>query len=63
MSNKILDTETFDIMWEKIKMIKAFVFAEEKGYERGVTEGRKEGILENTKKMRKDNEEKTNTSY
>jgi len=51
MSNKILDTETFDKMWEEIKMIKAFVFAEEKGYERGITEGRKEGILETTKMM------------
>jgi len=26
-------------MWEEIKMIKAFVFAEEKGYDRGKKEG------------------------
>jgi len=51
MSNKILDTETFNKLWEEIKMIKAFVFAEEKGYDRGKTEGRKEGILETTKMM------------
>ncbi|KPA13921.1 hypothetical protein MHK_005873 [Candidatus Magnetomorum sp. HK-1] len=39
MSNKILDNETFDKLWEEIKMIKAFVFAEEKGYDRGKAEG------------------------
>jgi hypothetical protein len=47
MSNKILDNETFDKLWKEIKMIKAFVFAEEKGYNRGRTEG----ILETTKMM------------
>jgi len=51
MSNKILDVETFDKLWEEIKMIKAFVFAEEKGYDRGKEEGKKEGILETTKMM------------
>jgi flagellar biosynthesis/type III secretory pathway protein FliH len=43
MSNKILDTETFDKLWEEIKMIKAFVFAEEKGYDRGINEGYNKG--------------------
>ncbi|KPA18535.1 hypothetical protein MHK_001238 [Candidatus Magnetomorum sp. HK-1] len=44
MSNKILDNETFDKLWEEIKMIKVLAFAEEKGYERGISEGKKEGI-------------------
>jgi hypothetical protein len=47
MSNKILDIKTFKKLWEEIKMIKAFVFAEEIGYDRG----KKEGILETTKMM------------
>jgi len=43
MSNKILDKDTFDKLWEEIKMIKAFEFAEEIGYERGKNEGINEG--------------------
>jgi len=43
MSNKILDKNTFDKLWEEIKMIKAFEFAEEKGYERGINEGYDKG--------------------
>jgi hypothetical protein len=43
MSNKILDNETFDKLWKEIKMIKAFVFAEEKGYDRGYDKGKNEG--------------------
>jgi len=39
MSNKILDKETFTKLWEEIKMIKAFEFAEEIGYDRGKNEG------------------------
>jgi len=59
MSNKILDNETFDKLWKEIKMIKAFVFAEEKGYDRGYDKGKNEGydkgindgILKTTKMM------------
>ena len=43
MSNKILDKETFIKLWEEIKMIKAFEFAEEIGYERGINEGYDKG--------------------
>ncbi|KPA09374.1 Transposase IS3/IS911 [Candidatus Magnetomorum sp. HK-1] len=43
MSNKILDQETFHKLWEEIKMIKAFKFAEEIGYNRGVNEGYDKG--------------------
>jgi hypothetical protein len=39
MSNKILDKDTFNKLWEEIKMIKAFQFAEEIGYDRGKNEG------------------------
>ena len=63
MSNKILDNETFDKLWEEIKMIKAFAFAEKKGYDRGINEGydkgkndgydkgKNDGILNTTKTM------------
>jgi len=51
MSNKILDTETFDKLWKEIKMIKAFVFAEEKGYDRGMNEGFDKGALATAKTM------------
>ena len=51
MSNKILDKETFDKLWEEIKMIKVLAFAEEKGYDRGKNEGINEGILKNAKRM------------
>jgi len=43
MSNKILDNETFDKLWEEIKMIKVLAFAEEKGYDRGINEGYDKG--------------------
>ena len=43
MSNKIIDKDTFEKLWEEIKMIKAFEFAEEIGYERGKNEGINEG--------------------
>jgi len=43
MSNKILDKETFNKLWEEIKMIKAFEFAEEIGYDRGINEGMTKG--------------------
>jgi hypothetical protein len=43
MSNKILDKETFNKLWEEIKMIKAFEFAEEIGYDRGINEGMSKG--------------------
>ncbi|KPA14151.1 hypothetical protein MHK_005641, partial [Candidatus Magnetomorum sp. HK-1] len=55
MSNKILDNETFDKLWEEIKMIKVLAFAEEKGYDRGINEGydkgKNEGTLTTTKMM------------
>jgi len=51
MSNKILDKETFKKLWEEIKMIKAFVFAEKIGYDRGKSEGINEGALKSTKMM------------
>ncbi|KPA09766.1 hypothetical protein MHK_010038, partial [Candidatus Magnetomorum sp. HK-1] len=43
MSNKILDNETFDKLWEEIKMIKVLAFAEEKGYDRGINDGYDKG--------------------
>jgi flagellar biosynthesis/type III secretory pathway protein FliH len=43
MSNKILDKNTFKALWEKIKMIKAFEFAEEIGYEKGYDKGQNDG--------------------
>jgi len=43
MSNKILDKETFDKLWEEIKMIKVLAFAEEKGYDRGINDGYDKG--------------------
>jgi hypothetical protein len=43
MSNKILDKNTFKALWEKIKMIKAFEFAEEIGYEKGYDKGKNDG--------------------
>ena len=55
MSNKILDKETLKKLWEEIKMIKAFVFAEEIGYDRGKSEGydkgKSEGALATAKTM------------
>jgi len=54
MSNKILDRETFIKLWEEIKMIKAFEFAEEIGYDRGINEGMAKGYDKgalNTAKM------------
>jgi len=57
MSNTILDKETFKKLWEEIKMIKAFEFAEEIGYDRGINEGiskgydrgKNDGALKNAK--------------
>ncbi|KPA13685.1 hypothetical protein MHK_006102 [Candidatus Magnetomorum sp. HK-1] len=43
MSNKIIDKETFEELWEKIKMFKVLEFAEEKGYGRGYDKGKSEG--------------------
>jgi hypothetical protein len=43
MSNKILDKETFEKMWEEIKMIKAFEFAQEIGFDDGYNKGKNEG--------------------
>ncbi|KPA15908.1 hypothetical protein MHK_003893 [Candidatus Magnetomorum sp. HK-1] len=54
MANKIIDKETFDKLWKEIKMFKVIEFAEEKGYDRGILDGRKEGRNEgalNTAKM------------
>jgi hypothetical protein len=51
MSNKILDKNTFKALWEKIKMIKAFEFAEEIGYEKGYDKGKNEGALHTAKMM------------
>ncbi|KPA15854.1 hypothetical protein MHK_003940, partial [Candidatus Magnetomorum sp. HK-1] len=51
LSNKILDNETFDKLWKEIKMIKVLAFAEEKGYDRGISEGMSKGILKNSKTM------------
>jgi hypothetical protein len=54
MSNKILDKETFDKLWEEIKMIKAFEFAENKGYERGYNKGKNDGKNEGYNKGKND---------
>ena len=55
MSNKILDKETFEKMWEEIKMIKAFEFAQEigfdDGYDKGKNDGKTEGAITTAKIM------------
>ena len=54
MSNKSLDKKTFQKLWEEIKMIKTFEFAEEILYDRGVIE-----VYDKGKKKRR-NLEKSN---
>ncbi len=47
MANKIIDTSTFQELWEEIKMLDVLKFAHEKGME----EGKMEGTLETAREM------------
>ena len=67
MANKQIGEETFQELWEELKMLNILRFAHEKGMEEGVEKGRKEGVEEGRKegveKGRKEGMEKGRTEY
>ena len=49
MSNKLIDRQRLEQLWEEIKMLDIIEIAREKGLEEGREEGRKEGLKEGLK--------------
>ncbi|MCP4108180.1 MAG: hypothetical protein GY749_21990 [Desulfobacteraceae bacterium] len=55
MANKIIDTSTFQELWEEIKILDVLKFAHEKGMEEGKKEGKREGKKEGKREGRLEN--------
>ncbi|MBR1368239.1 hypothetical protein RJ53_01510 [Methanocalculus chunghsingensis] len=51
VSNRIVDEETLQELWEEMQMLKVIKFAEKKGMEKGLEKGREEGQIKVIKQI------------